>query len=76
MRGSVSVRASKYSWARDEARDFSCGFQHTQNHCDAAKEVEPAVVGGDLLIGSRAGTEKVMQLVVGATEFGLEFPRF
>jgi hypothetical protein len=31
--------------------------------------VEPAVVGGDLLIGSGAGTEEVAQLVVGATEF-------
>jgi hypothetical protein len=32
------------------------------------KEVEPAAVGGDWLIGSGAGTEKVTQLVVGATE--------
>jgi hypothetical protein len=31
---------------------LSDGFQHTQNGCGAAKEVEPAVVGGeDLLIG-------------------------
>ena len=29
----------------------------------AAKEVAPAVVGGDLLIGSGAGTEEVAQLV-------------
>jgi hypothetical protein len=50
-------------------RDFSGGLQHTQNRCGAAKEVEPAVVGGDLLIGSGAGTEKITQLVVGATEF-------
>src|ERR1700722_6478351 len=66
--GSVSTRASKYSWP-DEGRDFSGGFQDTQNRCGAAKEVEPAVVGGDLLIGSGAGTEKATQLVVGATEF-------
>ena len=56
--GSVSTRASKYSW-RDEGRDFSGGLQHPQSRCGAAKEVEPAVVGGDWLIGSGAGTEKV-----------------
>jgi len=56
--GSVSARARKYSWL-NEGRDFSGGFQHSQNRCGAAKEVEPAVVGGDLLIGSGAGTEKV-----------------
>ena len=44
-------------------------FQHTQNRCGAAKEMEPAVFGGDLLIGSGAGTEEVTQLVVGTTEF-------
>src|SRR3984957_2056114 len=66
--GSVSARASKYSWF-DEGRDFSGGLQHPQNRCGAAKEIEPAVVGGDLLIGSGAGTEEVAQLVVGATEF-------
>src|ERR1700750_2432209 len=66
---SVSGRASKYSWL-NEGRDFSGGFQHTQkNLCGAAKEVEPAVVGGDLPIGSGAGTEKVTQLVVGPAEF-------
>jgi hypothetical protein len=53
--GSVSARASKYSWV-DEGRDFSGGFQHSQNRCGAAKEVEPVVVAGDLLIGSGAGT--------------------
>jgi hypothetical protein len=31
--------------------------------------VEPAVVGGDLLMGSGAGTEKVTQLVVGPAEY-------
>jgi hypothetical protein len=56
--GSVSARASKYSWL-DEGHDFSSGFQHPQDRCGAAKEVEPAVGGGDLLIGSGAGTEKV-----------------
>jgi hypothetical protein len=56
--GSVSARANKYSWP-DEGRDFSGGLQHPQNRCGAAKEVEPAVVGGDWLIGSGAGTEKV-----------------
>ena len=62
--GSVSARASKYSWL-DEGRDFSGSFQHSQDCCGAAKEVEPAVVGGDLLIGSGAGTEEVTQLVIG-----------
>jgi hypothetical protein len=46
--------------------EISGGFQHTQDCCGAAKEVEPTVVGGDLLIGSGAGTEEVAQLVVGA----------
>jgi hypothetical protein len=55
MSGSVSARASKYNWP-DEGRDFSSGFQHCQNRSGAVKEVEPAVVGGDLLIGSGAGT--------------------
>src|ERR1700728_2064087 len=53
----------------DEGRDFLGGFQDTQNRCGAAKEVERAVVGVGLLIGSGAGTEKATQLVVGATEF-------
>ena len=56
--GSVSARANKYSWP-DEGRGCSGGLQHPQNRCGAAKEVEPAVVGGDWLIGSGAGTEKV-----------------
>jgi hypothetical protein len=56
--GSVSARASKYSWL-DEGRDFSGGFQHTQDCCGAAKEVKSAVVGGHWLIGPGAGTEKV-----------------
>jgi hypothetical protein len=68
LSGSVSARASKYNW-HDEGRDFSGGLQHTRNRCGAAKEVEPAAVGGDWLIGSGAGTEKVTQFVVGATEF-------
>src|SRR5580692_2051905 len=67
MHGSVSTRASKYGWP-DEGRDFSGGLQHSQNRCGAAKEVEPAVVGGHLLIGSGAGTEKVAQLVLGTAE--------
>jgi hypothetical protein len=62
--GSVSARASEYSWF-NEGQDFSGGFHQSQNRCGAAKEVEPAVVGGDLLIGSGATTEKVTQLVVG-----------
>jgi hypothetical protein len=41
--GSVSARASKYSWL-DEGRDFSGGFQHTQNRCGAAKEEDRASV--------------------------------
>jgi hypothetical protein len=56
--GSVSARASKYSWP-DEGRDFSGGLQHPQNRCGAAKEVEPAVVGGNSLMGAGAGTEEV-----------------
>jgi hypothetical protein len=47
---------------------LSGGVQHPQNRCGAAKEVEPTVVGGDLLIGSGAGTEEVAQLVVGAAK--------
>jgi hypothetical protein len=58
LSGSVSARAGRYSWL-DEGRDFSRSFQHTQNRCGAAKEVEPTVVGGHLLIGSESGTEKV-----------------
>ena len=54
-----ALRASKYSCRPDEGRDFSGGLQHPQDRCGAAKEVEPAVVGGDLLIGSGAGTEEV-----------------
>jgi len=49
----------------DGGGEFSGGFQYAQNRCGAAKKVEPAVVGGDLLIGSGAGTEEVAQLVVG-----------
>jgi hypothetical protein len=53
----------------DEGRGVSGGFQHIQNRCGAAKEVEPAVVGGDLLIGSGAGTEEATQLAIGVSEF-------
>jgi hypothetical protein len=56
--GSVSTRASKYSRS-DEGRDFSSGLQHTQNRCGAAKEVEPAVAGGDFLMGAGTGAEEV-----------------
>jgi hypothetical protein len=42
-----------------EVEVLSGGLQHTQNRGGAAKEVEPAVVGGDVLIGSGAGTEEV-----------------
>ncbi len=60
MAGSVSGRASKYSrFDEGEIFRFSGGFQDTQDRCGAAKEVEPAVVGGDLLIGFGAGTEEV-----------------
>ena len=52
-----------------EIESPSGGLQDTQNRGGAAKEVEPAIFGGDLLIGSGAGTEVVTQLVVGATEF-------
>jgi hypothetical protein len=34
-------------------------LQHPQNRCGAAKEVDPAVVGGDLLIGFGTKMEKV-----------------
>jgi hypothetical protein len=53
----------------EEGWGVSSGFQHAQDRCGAAKEVEPTVVSGNLLIGSGAGTEEVAQLVVGATEF-------
>jgi catechol 2,3-dioxygenase-like lactoylglutathione lyase family enzyme len=52
--GSVSTRTSNYSRS-DEGRDFSSGLRHTQNRCGAAKEVEPAVVGGDLLMDAGSG---------------------
>jgi hypothetical protein len=65
--GSVSTRASKYS-RPDGGRDFSGGFQQAQNRCCVTKEVESAVVGGDLLMGAGAGTEEVTQLVVGPAE--------
>ena len=51
-----------------EVEIISGGLQHIQNRCGAPKEVEPTVFGGDLLIGSGAGTDEVTQLVVGATE--------
>jgi hypothetical protein len=54
LNGSVSGRASKYSWLAG-GRDCSCGFQH--DRCGAAKEMEPAVGGGDLLIGLGAGAQ-------------------
>ena len=37
---------------------FSDGLQHAQNRCGSAKEVEPAVIGGDPLTGLRARTEE------------------
>jgi hypothetical protein len=48
-RGSVSARASKYS-RLDGGGDFSSGLQHGEHRCGTAKEVEPAAVGGDVLI--------------------------
>ena len=67
MSGSVSPCASKYSWF-DEGRECSDGFQHTQDCCGAAQEVEPAVVGGDVLIGPKAGLEEVTKFVVAPTK--------
>jgi hypothetical protein len=71
--GSVSTRASQYSRS-DEGRDCSGGLQHTQNHCGTAKEVDPTVVGRDLLIGSGAGTEEVAQLASATTRFATGRP--
>ena len=56
--GSVSIRANKYS-CPDGGREFSSRLQHIQNRCGAAKEVEPAVAGGDFLMSPGARVEEV-----------------
>jgi hypothetical protein len=66
--GSFSTHVSKCCWL-EVGRDFSGDFQHPQNRCGTTKEVDPAVGGGDLLIGPGAGTQKVAWLVIGETEF-------
>ena len=66
--GSVSARASKYSWF-DEGRDFQVASNTLKTVAVRRKKWNSTVAGGDLLIGSGAGTEEVAQLVVGATEF-------
>jgi hypothetical protein len=46
----------------------SGGFQQAQYGRSAAKEVESAAVGGDMLMLAGAGAEEVTQLIVGLAE--------
>jgi hypothetical protein len=46
----------------------SDGLQDGHYGRSAAEEVEPAVVGGNLLMGTRAGTKEITQFLVASTE--------
>ncbi len=46
------------------------GFQDGQHGHGPAKEAQPAMVDGDMLVMAGAGAEKVAQLVVTSTELG------
>jgi hypothetical protein len=63
----LSALAPASMTGRLKVRFLGC-LQNPQNRCCVAKEVEPAVIGGDWLIGWGARTEKVAHLVVGTTE--------
>src|SRR5215207_4116828 len=67
--GSVRARASKYSLCSRTCGDVqSCGFQDGQHRHGAAEELEPAAIGGNVLVvaGARAG--KVAEFIVGLAE--------
>ena len=67
MNRSVGTCSSKYS-CRVGDEISSSGFQATQNHRGVVKDLEPAVVVGDLQVGSRTGMEKITKLMADTTE--------
>jgi hypothetical protein len=46
----------------------SSGLQQAHYGCSATEEVEPAVVGGNMLMRAGAGTEEVTQFIVASTK--------
>lgn len=69
--GSVRLRATKFIRTCGTCTAVPlCRFQDGQHGRGAAKGAQPAMVGGDMLVVAGAGSEKVAQLVVTATEPG------
>jgi hypothetical protein len=68
--GSVRARASQYRLSWDEADPGSRSFQDGQHRHSAAEELEPAAVGGNMLVVAGARAEKVAEFVVGLAEPG------
>src|SRR4051794_1953152 len=63
--GSVRAHASKYSLCfRTDDDLLSRGFQDGQHRHAAAEELEPAAIGGNVLIVARARAEKVAEFIV------------
>src|SRR4051794_17319702 len=69
--GSVRARASKYNLcSRTDDDVLSRSFQDGQHGHAAAEELEPAAIGGNVLVMAGAEAEKVAEFVVGSAEPG------
>src|SRR4051794_3324461 len=69
--GSVRARASKYNLCSRTCGDVpSRGFQDGQHRHGAAEELEPASVGGNVLVMAGVRAEEVAQFIVSPAEPG------
>src|SRR3954452_10822914 len=67
--GSVRARASQYNLcSRTGGNVPSRGFQDGQHRHGAAEELEPAAIGGNVLVVAGVRAEEVAQFIVSATE--------
>src|SRR3954451_4820770 len=71
LSGSVRARASKYDLCSRTSGDVpSRGFQDGQHRHGAAEELEPAAIGGNVLVVAGVRAEEVAEFIVCATEPG------
>src|SRR3954451_15926963 len=71
LRGYVRARASKYNLcSRTDDDVLSRSFQDGQHRHGAAEELEPAAIGGNVLVVAGARAEKVAEFIVSPAEPG------
>src|SRR3954451_4372648 len=69
LTGSVRARASQYNLCSRTCGDVpSRGSQDGQHRHGAAEELEPAAIGGNVLVVAGVRAEEVAQLIICATE--------